>query len=480
MASGNRAPSSVPTASQLRTIGGLLDRCASQQGFLDSVKDGVLSGWALDKHSKSPVILEVAIDDVPIAEITCSDFRSDVAKATHTHGFHGFQYVLPKKYWQHSGILTVRFANGLVLNNGKLPLSPFDTTFLVGTPPLISSVLAKGLWCVDRLEVSPSRIFIDGWSIPPRAISVPTAIAHNGVALQDIRRVPRHDIAGLLDAEQDTTQFGFQAYTPVLPGCEQHDFSFEHAYTRQPFDSNQTVHYLPSDEVLPPEHLRVRVHGSADAASFVKEGSTAYVQFGTYLKRYFWNSFEDFSRILDWGCGCGRMLRYFPDSARAKLVGIDIDAEAIEWCRQAFAASEFMTVKPEPPVAIANETFDLIYANSVMTHLSERTHVEWLLELRRLAKPNAIVLLTTLGDVGCWKARFSGRLFSDWRIHGSGFFDVGRNPDLDSLGIDEYYRNTFISHDYIANNWSRYFDIIDFIPTAVGGIQDLTILRRRD
>jgi SAM-dependent methyltransferase len=222
----------------------------------------------------------------------------------------------------------------------------------------------------------------------------------------------------------------------------------------------------------------MRVHGSSDAMSFVLQGSTAYVQFERYLKRYFSRSFEDFDRILDWGCGSGRMLRYFPDTVAAKLTGIDIDGDAIEWCRQAFPFGEFMRVETEPPTPIATETFDLIYANSVMTHLGERTHLAWLQELHRLAKPKAIILLTTFGDLAWWKTQFPARLFRDWRIRQSGFFDAGMNMDLDCIGIGEYYRNVFISPEYIASNWSRFFEIIDFVPAAVGNLQDLTILQK--
>lgn len=240
-------------------------------------------------------------------------------------------------------------------------------------------------------------------------------------------RFPRNDVAIKVDMERDDIGFGFRARGRLSVASRQHDFTFQHAYTQRPFDSNQSIHYIVVDKPLPAEDLRIRVHGTADVMSFVKEGSTAYVQIQRFLNDYFSKSIEDFSQILDWGCGSGRMLRYFSDRALAKLTGIDIDPDAIEWCRQASPDSRFMRVGIEPPTSLSSESFDLIYANSVLTHLRENDQIKWLQELHRLAKPNAIILLTTAGERSWWGRKFPSNFFTDWRISRTGFFEGGRN-----------------------------------------------------
>lgn len=449
-------------------------------GHLDSVEDGVIRGWAVDEDTASPAMVDVVIDGALEAQVKCNELRPDLVEAKRGTGWHGFSYVLPAKYIQSRASVTVSFSNGgPVLQDGRRSLPDFTARFLTSSA-LVSAVLAKGLWCVDRLAVSASEVMIEGWCVPPRGVPVPSALTHNGHAFDDLSRIPRNDIAAMTGMARDEIGFGFRARAALSAATMRHYFTFEHACTRRPFDPNQTVHYISTDKALPPEDLRIRVHGSEDVMSFVKEGSTAYLQLWRYLKEYFSASPEDFSRILDWGCGSGRMLRYFSDEALSKITGIDIDPEAIEWCRRAFPSAEFIAIGTEPPTPLESESFDLIYANSVLTHLRESDHIRWMQELHRLAKPNAVLLLTTSGERSWWGRGFPSALFTEWRVARAGFFEGGRNSNLDAIGVGDYYRNVFIAPEYIASNWSRAFEIIAFIPGGIGNLQDLTILRRRD
>jgi SAM-dependent methyltransferase len=51
----------------------------------------------------------------------------------------------------------------------------------------------------------------------------------------------------------------------------------------------------------------------------------------------------------------------------------------------------------EPPLDHADETFDLLYAISVFTHLPGVIGVEWLAELRRVLRPGGLALITVNG-----------------------------------------------------------------------------------
>lgn len=449
-------------------------------GCLDSVEDGIVRGWALDEEGQSAAQIDIWLEHALLHTVTCSEFRDDLLRAHRGNGWHGFTYPVPARYVRSRANVTARFSGrGPILENGQQILPDFTNRVLTSAV-LASSVLSRGQWCIDELTLSNSEIGISGWCISPGAVPVASAFTHNGNLLPDLVRFPRNDIAALLDDAQDKVGFGFRAHGPLAAATPQHDFLFRHAYTKHAFDPDHSIHYILTSDELPPERLRSRVHGSPDVMSFIKEGSTAYVQMQRYLERYVSKSIADFDSILDWGCGSGRMLRYFPETALQKLTGIDIDAEAIDWCRQAFPQSRFVTVSPDPPTPFPPEIFDLIYANSVLTHLRQKDHLDWLRELFRLARRGGVLLLTTAGERSWWGRNFPSNRYLEWRVTRSGFYEGGRNTNLDEIGIGEYYRNVFISADYISRTWSQYFDIIDFIPAGIGNLQDLTILKKRD
>ena len=82
------------------------------------------------------------------------------------------------------------------------------------------------------------------------------------------------------------------------------------------------------------------------------------------------------SRILDFGCGYGRVLRamyYFADPD--KVFGCDPSDHSIELCRQASIPSPIAMSDNVPTTLPFNGKFDLIYAFSVFTHLSERATI---------------------------------------------------------------------------------------------------------
>lgn len=448
-------------------------------GFLDSIEDGLLKGWALDEDNPWPAVVDIWIDGHLVANIPCSEFRPDLLEAHRGNGHHGFSYLLGLEYLQCPGQLVVRFSNsGPILHNGERALPDFTQRFLVDSA-LIASITGRGLWHIDQLELSESEVMIEGWCIPPRVASVPTAFSHNGQIFSDMERFPREDLAIKLEMQHDEIGMGFRARSPASATCLRHDFLYEHAYTRRPFDPNQSIHYICSDRPLPTPELRTRVHGSDDVTSFVKEGSTTYVQIERFLQEYFSRSIGDFTRILDWGCGSGRTLRYFSEDTLAKVTGIDVDPLAIEWSKQAFRQSEFWCVNIEPPTRLADDTFDFIYGISVLTHLSEKMHLPWLQELHRIAQPGAVLFLTVAGECKWWDRGFPSSSFKEWKIDRGGFFEGGRNRDIDLVEIGDNYRNVFISQEYVLSHWSRYFDIVDVIPMGISNRQDLVILQKR-
>lgn len=147
---------------------------------------------------------------------------------------------------------------------------------------------------------------------------------------------------------------------------------------------------------LPPTHLRVRIGGWDDPDHFLGVGRKIYWD----LKRLLGGidrTRESFESILDFGCGCGRTLRFFP--RRTGLHGCDIDAEAIAWCRENLGErARFEVNSPDPPLPFADASFDFVYVISVFTHLPEDMQFRWWDELARVVKRGGVVLATAHGE----------------------------------------------------------------------------------
>ena len=114
---------------------------------------------------------------------------------------------------------------------------------------------------------------------------------------------------------------------------------------------------------------------------------------------------EDWSwhgkRVLDFGCGSARVLRHFLDEAReAEFWGCDIDGPSIEWARENLSPPvHCFQNDPEPPLPLEDGHFDLVWATSVFTHITDNWS-GWLLELHRVLAPDGMLISTHLGEGG--------------------------------------------------------------------------------
>ena len=73
-------------------------------------------------------------------------------------------------------------------------------------------------------------------------------------------------------------------------------------------------------------------------------------------------------RVLDFGCGWGRVIRFFlRDVEPANLIGIDVNDKAVDVCRTTNRWCRFERCDVFPPAALEAESFDLVYAYSVFS-----------------------------------------------------------------------------------------------------------------
>lgn len=198
------------------------------------------------------------------------------------------------------------------------------------------------------------------------------------------------------------------------------------------------------------------------------------------------SSFHD---VLDFGVGAGRLARMFK-GFRGRYMGIDVDGRNVTWINSALDYVTAIHTQPRKPLPFDNATFDCVISVSVFSHMSEKDQHFYLSEIARIAKPGAIVMLTTHGERALKRAETEEGVFkmlevskraiektrTDFSIKGFRFIRqwFGHlNRLFYAYGI------TFISAEYVKRVWIKYFDVIDVRSGAIHDFQDIVVLRAR-
>jgi len=344
---------------------------------------------------------------------------------------------------------------------------------------LLRSAAAPPPWTPDTVEWRAQEVTLRGWAIPSSA----PAFAVNGRPFDFAQpALDRTDIERLFWFVPGARESGFECRTELREdelSREAVRFDYVDGRTGKPFTDAQAVFYPgPSVEYppLPDGPRRRRVHGAENEDAFVLEGYSSFVKLRRILESAVGKAYDDFTNILDWGCGCGRFARYFAPLEPPAYVGVDIDADNAAWCEANLPFGRFLHVPFQPPTSLEAESFDLLIGISVFTHLSELDQDEWLAELRRISAPSAILLMTIHGPSSVCRSGLSPEQVLEWRD--IGFVDSGHNADLDDvLDESEDYRNAFRTHDYVRRRWARWFDVLDIVPGTIGNHQDVVVMR---
>ncbi len=105
-------------------------------------------------------------------------------------------------------------------------------------------------------------------------------------------------------------------------------------------------------------------------------------------------------RVLDFGCGWGRMSRILSRATGSALIerhGCDVSTVALDVVRRSMPS--FWTQKTNyfPPSTYRDGLFDVIFAYSVFSHLSEDSARAWGQEFARILAPGGRLVVTTQG-----------------------------------------------------------------------------------
>lgn len=238
---------------------------------------------------------------------------------------------------------------------------------------------------------------------------------------------------------------------------------------------------------LPPADLVARVTGSEDLDWFRHSGGLSLNDWERSLGGIA-RSLDQFSQIVDYGCGCGRVLRHLRPRLRPDqtIHAMDVDAEAINWVRQNIDGVEAHVLSPLPPTPVDGASIDLVLNHSVFTHLTEEVQYLWLDEIARILRQNGLAVLTFHGR-NVWESyrahlvevgRTDEEAHINRRLERYGFHYIGGRTTYEDV-LPEYYGSSFQTIDYVEREWQRHFTIKAWYTKAALAHQDIVVLERK-
>ena len=248
---------------------------------------------------------------------------------------------------------------------------------------------------------------------------------------------------------------------------------------------------LSSTLPLPPDELIDRVVSGFSneqvdehRALFLETGKRSLADLELALSAV-GETLEGRERILEFGCGCGRIMRWMEGlSDTSTLIGTDIDERAIEWASSNLPFARFDVNDGLPPTRYGDGEFDLVVNHSVFTHLDGRYQDLWLGELQRITAPGGLLVLSLHGEYAFEVSErhldADARERREWRttLERDGLLYIAADTYVGS-SFPDFYHTAFHAPWYVFEHWCRWFDVLAYLPRSSLDFQDQVVLRRR-
>lgn len=243
---------------------------------------------------------------------------------------------------------------------------------------------------------------------------------------------------------------------------------------------------------VPPYELMARTGGAhSTERSWHERGVHAA---GCVFERLLDCGFTPAGRVLDFGCGSGRLLRPWTRFAgELELHGVDVDVEAIDWVRRWLPWVHAAVVEPFPPLPHGDGAFAAVFAFAVFSQIAAPVQRAWLGEIARVLAPGGLLMLTThgvhcaerfaAGDVEHFPFPPAERVRADLaalRENGELFYPY---PVADERSLPSRYRDAglhgvaFVTPEHVRRHWLARFELVVH-HEAPRGFQDEIVLRR--
>jgi SAM-dependent methyltransferase len=211
---------------------------------------------------------------------------------------------------------------------------------------------------------------------------------------------------------------------------------------------------------------------------------------------------EDLQTVLDFGCGAGRLLRFFPRKRSGQeLWGVDINAEYMTWCQNHLSPPFlFATTTTLPHLPFEDNYFDLAYCGSVFTHVTDLADA-WFLELRRVLRRGGHTYITIQDKASMRQmlSRYHAQPPDSRTIRS--FVKIDGDPGTSPMGLHavheadratgvaskdfatfayatDPFSNIFYDTQFLVDKWTRFANLVSVTPGAYGS-QTALLWRKR-
>jgi 2-polyprenyl-3-methyl-5-hydroxy-6-metoxy-1,4-benzoquinol methylase len=178
------------------------------------------------------------------------------------------------------------------------------------------------------------------------------------------------------------------------------------------------------------------------------------------------------ARVLDWGCGPGRIVRHLPALLpRAAVYATDYNPKYIDWCSKELKGIHFSLNQIYPPLNYTDSFFDAIIGFSIFTHLSRENHFAWISELHRVIKTGGAAFITTQGQA--YRAKL---LPAEQAV-----FDKGEMVSRENVLEGNRLFSAFQPPEFIEQLIAGKFEVIEFIPALLNRdqpVQDSWLIKK--
>ena len=194
----------------------------------------------------------------------------------------------------------------------------------------------------------------------------------------------------------------------------------------------------------------------------------------------FWSLVKKFSpsliegkKVMDYGCGHGRMTRHMRNFFQpTALVAADVLPDGVDFCAKEFDTVPFV-ISNENPISQMDETIDIIIAVSVFSHLPRASFEANMGGLSKVLSKDGLLMFTANGEQ--WRKTHkitldSGFYFSNFAAR------IPKNKfKASDLPLQEYGQ-TCVSVNFVKALLQRVdLRLVDHIPQGHVGKQDIYI-----